>query len=500
MREGCAARWRRGVADHRGGFDPERANVYETLFTVGNGTLGTRGTLEEGHLGDLSGTFLSGVYDAHDVPVIDLVNAPDWLSLAVFVDGVRLDVADVHGASTTSAPSTCAHGLLYRRTVFDDADGRRTRLETLRCASFADRRLCALRVEITPVEPRRARSACESALDGRRRNLERLPVYPEGTRFPLETRWEKWALTSHLSSGPSAEQADVVYLEMRTIDSGITSGYARGDCSPRRSRRAAVVQRSDEQIAGAPRSPSAVARRCGWTSWCASARHATSTDDVADLAASTVLDAATRTAGFDVSRRRPAARCGRSCGRDCDCAIDGDPDGTRAVRFGLYHLLIAANDDDPTVNIGAKSLSGEGYRGHVFWDTEILMLPFFVYTQPDTARSLLALPPPHAARRARELARDNGIARCALPVGVGRHRPRGVPELTVGRRQPVLDPRRGDPRLRRRRATGSAPTSRPPATATFLQEFGAEILFETSRFWVDRATYDPATDRYSSSR
>ena len=74
------------------GFDPEQANTFETLFTVGNGRLGTRGTLEEGHVGEVSGTFLSGVYDGYQVPVIDLVNAPDWLSLAVFVDGVRLDV------------------------------------------------------------------------------------------------------------------------------------------------------------------------------------------------------------------------------------------------------------------------------------------------------------------------------------------------------------------------------------------------------------------------
>ena len=51
------------------GFDRARANFYETLFTVGNGRLGTRGSLEEGHRGQLSGTFLGGVYDGHDVPV-----------------------------------------------------------------------------------------------------------------------------------------------------------------------------------------------------------------------------------------------------------------------------------------------------------------------------------------------------------------------------------------------------------------------------------------------
>ena len=99
------------------GFDPERASVRETLCTVGNGYLGTRGTLEEGHAGDLSGTYLAGVYDAHDTPVVDLVNAPDWLSFAVYVDGARLDVrnAAVLDHERTLDLRT---GLLYRRTVF----------------------------------------------------------------------------------------------------------------------------------------------------------------------------------------------------------------------------------------------------------------------------------------------------------------------------------------------------------------------------------------------
>ena len=61
------------------GLDPERASFYEALFTVGNGRLGTRGSLEEGHRGQLSGTYLNGVYDGHDVPVINLVNVPDWV-------------------------------------------------------------------------------------------------------------------------------------------------------------------------------------------------------------------------------------------------------------------------------------------------------------------------------------------------------------------------------------------------------------------------------------
>ena len=55
-------------------FDFEEANFKETIFTVGNGYQGTRGSLEEGHKGELSGTYLSGVYDHHDSTVIDQVN------------------------------------------------------------------------------------------------------------------------------------------------------------------------------------------------------------------------------------------------------------------------------------------------------------------------------------------------------------------------------------------------------------------------------------------
>ena len=128
------------------GFDPERANILETLFTVGNGRLGTRGSLEEGHAGEVSGTFLSGVYDGYRVPVIDLVNAPDWLSFVVTVDGTRLDVQSCRVVEHERVLDF-RHGVLHRRTVFQDAEGRRTRLDAVRFASFADRRLCGLRVE-----------------------------------------------------------------------------------------------------------------------------------------------------------------------------------------------------------------------------------------------------------------------------------------------------------------------------------------------------------------
>ncbi|MET0522960.1 MAG: glycoside hydrolase family 65 protein, partial [Jiangellaceae bacterium] len=131
------------------GFDPARTNTFETLFTTGNGYLGTRGSLEEGHEGALAGTFLRGVFDHHDSAVIDLVKAPDWLSLTVVVNGTRLDVTSA-AVRHHRRVLDMHEGTLSRQTVFEDGEGRRTRVESVRFASTADQHLCGLQVRITP--------------------------------------------------------------------------------------------------------------------------------------------------------------------------------------------------------------------------------------------------------------------------------------------------------------------------------------------------------------
>jgi trehalose/maltose hydrolase-like predicted phosphorylase len=72
-----------------------------------------------------------------------------------------------------------------------------------------------------------------------------------------------------------------------------------------------------------------------------------------------------------------------------DVIIEGDDEAQISVRFNLFQMLIAAPRQDDRVNIGAKTLSGFGYRGHAFWDTEIFMLPLFTYTAPHIAKNLL---------------------------------------------------------------------------------------------------------------
>ena len=72
-----------------------------------------------------------------------------------------------------------------------------------------------------------------------------------------------------------------------------------------------------------------------------------------------------------------------------DVIIEGDDETQEALRFAVYHLSSAANPADERVSVGARALTGDAYFGHVFWDTEIYLLPFYTAVWPEAARAML---------------------------------------------------------------------------------------------------------------
>ncbi len=467
------------------GWDPKRANYFETVFTVGNGRLGTRGSLEERHTGALPGTFLAGVYDAHDAPVIDLVNAPDWLATEVLVDGVRLD-PDTMTVVEHRRQLDLRTGVLERETVFADDAGRRTRLRSRRLASMADRDLCALQVEVTLLdEP--ATVTIETGVDAHCRNLERLPAYPDGTSFGYDRKWEKWARSTHLYETGRGFNGRVGHVITRTIDSGIEIGYAfavESDVEPSRRRNLARHEYVATELTFDLGSgePVTVEKRVG----IATSRDPGADGAPVDRAVSTVLRAGGFAAAADAS-----AQAWAGLWADSDCEIVGDERAALALRFSVYHLLIAANPEDPTVNIGAKSLSGEGYRGHVFWDTEIMMLPFFLFTQPRAARALLGYRH-HTLPGAREVARDNGTSGARYPwesADTGREE---CPQFTPDGQNRFYT-REEELHVTADVAYAIVRYADVTGDDDYLFGDGAQILFETSRYWVQRCAEDGDT-------
>ncbi len=132
-------------------FDPAQLRSRETVFTIGNGYLGTRGIFEEGYPDALPATLVHGVYD--DVPGVytELANCPDWLSLVVIVNGERFRL-DLGKIVQYERKLDLRHGLLSRSVRWRSPTGNKLDLRFERFSSLADHQVLGLRCQITPID------------------------------------------------------------------------------------------------------------------------------------------------------------------------------------------------------------------------------------------------------------------------------------------------------------------------------------------------------------
>ncbi|MGO9771397.1 MAG: hypothetical protein ACLPSW_17960 [Roseiarcus sp.] len=293
------------------GFTLAREHELESLFAIGNGYAGSRGSLAEGSALSAPATSVAGVYDSAPGSVPGLVMVADWTRLSATIDGNRLRLDQGHNLEHRRILDM-RQGILWREWRHQDGAGRITRLRELRLASVMDRHLLVQCVTITP-ENYSGRVSIDAALTG--------PV----------------ALVT--SSGTNVAMA----VAHRVVDPGGHSIDSTELVDGRQSLevRLGETYRLDRIVAlhtsGDTGEPGAMART-----------HA-------ERAIEHMTDV--------ISEHRDAwlARWGAS-----DLRIDGDPAAQRALRFAIYHLLSAANPQDDRVSIGARGLSGTGYKGHVF--------------------------------------------------------------------------------------------------------------------------------------
>jgi trehalose/maltose hydrolase-like predicted phosphorylase len=199
-----------------------------------------------------------------------------------------------------------------------------------------------------------------------------------------------------------------------------------------------------------------------------------------------------RTLGFDAllceHRRAWASRW-----EDSDVRIAGDPELQRAVRFALFHLIASVADEGEAA-VGARGLSGKAYRGHVFWDSDVYVLPFLAATHPGAARAMLEYRIrrlPEALRTARAQHRDgarfpwesawSGLD--VTPPELSDRRGQTVPVLTGELEEHIV----ADV------AWAAACYIDWAADAAFADGPGRELIVETARWWASRIK--PGADR-----
>ncbi len=130
-------------------FDPETQHHKETIFTIGNGYLSTRGAFEEGYPGDSRATFIHGVFD--DVPLVftELANAPDWLPIQIYLNGERFSLAS-GTVESFERRLDLRTGKLTRTVRWCSPAGDKAILKFERFASLHDEHLLCIRCQVTP--------------------------------------------------------------------------------------------------------------------------------------------------------------------------------------------------------------------------------------------------------------------------------------------------------------------------------------------------------------
>jgi kojibiose phosphorylase len=170
-----------------------------------------------------------------------------------------------------------------------------------------------------------------------------------------------------------------------------------------------------------------------------------------------------------------------------DLVIEGDAAAQRAIRFAAYHLISAANPGNERVSIGARGLTGAAYKGHVFWDTEIYLLPFFTLTYPEAARALLMYRY-HTLPAARARAARFGYRGALYAWESAASGEDVTPKFVVAPTGDVVHLRvaEQEQHISADVAYGVWRYWQATGDERFLLEAGAEILLETARFWASR--------------
>ncbi|CAN5677529.1 glycoside hydrolase family 65 protein [soil metagenome] len=446
------------------GYDPLRESSLESRFAVSNGFLGVRGgrAVSRGERWIMPPrTYVAGLFDTPDQAdaVPGLVPAADWLRVCISTPAGPL-AHDPEEMSDHSVTLDMRRGLLLSDSRHLCRSGLAVRLRTLRLVSQS-RRAVGLQLVQIEVEQGEVEVTLEASFEGLNLGLVQEQLEQDLAAWRTRTSGKGLAMAAAASltvdgqDRPDLAPAPLTWLWRWKSKPGQEIGFERF---------VTVIRDGAGQAgrAAEARAELATAQHCGWRG---------------------VLTG---------HERAWADRWTQS-----DVEIGGDPAAQSAVRFALYHLNSAANPEDDHVSIGARALTGDDYLGHVFWDTEIFLLPFYTFTWPEAARALLTYRF-HTLGAARDKAAARGwrgalYAWESTDTGV-----EATPSQLVGPDRQVVDILTGVREQHISADVAYAVWQYWVATGddTFLLEAGAEIILETGRFWASRAQLEADGQRH----
>jgi alpha,alpha-trehalose phosphorylase len=367
-----------------GPIDLRRLPVTESLFTLANGHIGLRGSLEEGEPRVRSGTYVNGFFEERPLPHPEagygfpesgqtVVNVADGKLIRLIVGDSPFDTR----YGTVDHHERCLDlrtGILHRETVWTSPNGARVKVASQRLVSFAYRTLAAIEFEVTPLDEDLYLAVQSDLL-----------VNEPGTAASADPR-EAAVLENPLQCELSEHDDDHAVLVHRTARSQlrVAAGMRHQLEAPQHAETALTVGPDLARLTVAAHVPRGQRLRLvkllgyGWS-------HRRSASALRDQ-----IDGALTVAGLIGWEGLVELQRGflDEFWRVADVEIDGDPELQQAVRLSTFHVLQAGASTQGQA-IAAKGLTGPGYDGHAFWDSDAFVLPVLTYTFPAAAGGAL---------------------------------------------------------------------------------------------------------------
>ncbi len=377
-------RYDKGVGEYRSWilcedkFDSRYQGKCESIMALGNGYLGVRSALEETYVGQTRDFFVAGPYNRfHPGEVTELPNAADFTEMQIYLNS-GLFTMDTGKVVEYSRYLNLKEAELVREVLWESPGGESFRLVFRRFVSLSDLHVTAFRLTITPmtgdavirirtgIDGRMTNSGSQHFAEGEKRVYDR--KFMQLVQTTTESRIDfviSCGCRGYAGNDPAQAISEAAeYGVDRRKLFGLYEFRAKKDTGMTFEKIAVAFTSRDKEYI---------------KDYSLEALKGHSLEYLKEMLEE----------GYHVLFGRSREKWGAywdSVKIDIQSRNNED---MLALRFAQYHLLIATPAHDERFSIGAKGLTGEGYKAHVFWDTEMFMLPYFQYNSPRIARQLL---------------------------------------------------------------------------------------------------------------
>lgn len=471
-------------------FHEKYTGKCESIFTQGNGYLGLRNSLEERYVDTVRGMFITGTFNkASKEEATELPNVSDIVNMEIELNGERFSMTE-DNLKEYSRTLNLYTGETCRNVLWEGKNGNVVQLSFHRFVSYKNVHVIGAYVEIKPVNCD-VKATVVSGINAQ--------VTNHGAQHLTE--FSKRAFEEKFLQMGMATTESAVSIAVSTVHKVFQSGKYTEDAASKiiddRRKIHAEIQLVIPQGETARVEKISTVHSSRDLEYVASGKEPEG-ENVCRDGLNNLKEAEEK--GYETLLEE-SKKVWEKIWKKQDIQIDSKEDDAQiAVRFALYHLQIMVRREDNRVGIGAKALSGEGYKGHSFWDTETFIFPYFQMAEPETARTLLEFRY-KGLYGARKKAIENGYKGAMYPWEAAWVSDGEVTPYVIG-----VNVHTGEPMICLTGVIEQHITSdiifalwqyyAATDDQDFMDRYGYEMTIETARFWNSRLEWIEENNRY----